>query len=233
MSLDSRREKERQVKKASIITILLLFVLVLPAFCDPSPNITFGFRVLKDKTNGNNTPELKLHFYSVDWETESGENVNAGRFALTKSDIHEMAMDNSKDLSQPQVIVAFETRYIYSFYFWLRFSPMTSEGSDFKGKYEATVYEKIFYDTFRDTINNSEMLVLTQSHTAHQIEFDDEGPVTPVNLRLEFPAMSSRGANATGRERWMYPIAFDFSEYLSSYPAGEYTASITVEVNSL
>lgn len=225
------RVREKLVKKAYIFSILLLFVLVPSVLCDPSPNITFGFKVNKDPTNGNNKPELLLHFYSVDWETESGANKNAGQFAKNHSAIQEMNMDNSKNLSQPQVIVAFETRYIYSFYFWLRFSPMTSEGSDFKGKYEATVYEKIFYDTY--TVGNSEMLVLTESHTAHLVEFPDEGPVVPVSLRLEFPAMSSRGSGANGRERWMYPISFDFSDYLSSYPAGEYTATITVEVNSL
>lgn len=218
------------MKKALIFTILLLFVLVPSMFCDPSPNITFGFRVLKDKTNGNNNPELLLHFYSVNWETEAGANKNAGQFAKNHSAIHEMNMDNAKDLSTPQVIVAFETRYIYSFYFWLTFSPMTAEGSNYKGIYDATVYEKIFYDTY--TVNNSEMLVLTESHTAHQIEFSSDDPI-PVGLRLEFPAMSSRGSGANGRERWMYPIAFDFSDYLNSYPAGEYTATITVEVNSL
>lgn len=219
------------MKKALIITILLLFVLILPAFCDPAPNITFGFRVLKDKTNGNNNPELKLHFYKIDWETEAGANKNAGSFANRHSDINDMNIDNTKNLSQPQVIVAFETRYIYNFYFWLRFSPMTSDGSDYKGKYDATVYDRIFYDTFSE--RNSEMLILTESHTAHEIEFPEEGPVVPVNLRLKFPAMTEPSVSGNGRERWMYPIAFDFSEYLSSYPAGEYTAAITVEVNSL
>ena len=221
------------MKKALIFAILLLFILVPSALCDPSPNITFGFRVYKDKTNGNNTPELKLHFYAIDWETESGPNVNSGRWANNHSTTQELNVDNTKDMDLPQVIVAFETRYIYSFTFWLKFSPMTSEGSDFKGKYKAKVYEKIFYDTYYKTIGNSEMLTLTDSLTEYLIEFPDEGPVVPVSLRLEFPAMSSRGAGATGRERWMYPIAFDFSDYLSSYPAGEYTATITVEVNSL
>ena len=227
------RVREKLVKKAFIFSILLLFVLVPSVLCDPSPNITFGFKVNKDPTNGNNKPELLLHFYSVDWETESGTNVNAGRFALNHSAIQEMNMDNSKDLSQPQVIVAFETRYIYSFSFWLKFSPMTSEGSDFKGKYKATVYEKIYYDTYNKTIADSDSLYLSESLTAYTIMFPDDGPVAPVSLRMEFPAMSSIGASKTGRERWMYPISFDFSDYLSSYPAGEYTATITVEVNSL
>lgn len=220
------------MKKAYFFAILLLFVLVPSVFCDTSSNITFGFKVNRDSTNDVNRPELLLHFYRVDWETESGANKNAGQFAKNHSAINEMNMDNSKDLEHPQVIVAFETRYIYSFSFWLKFSPMTSEGSDFKGKYKATVYEKIFYDTY--TVGNSEMLVLTESHTAHPIEFPDEGPVVPVPLRLEFPAMSIGGnPNINGRERWMYLVAFDFSDYLSSYPAGEYTATITVEVNSL
>ena len=223
----------KKVKKAFIVKVLLALILMSSAFCDPSPNITFGFKVLNTKNDeAVNVPDLKLYFYNVDWKSESGENVNAGRFAQNRPAIQEMNVDNTKDLSTPQVIVAFETRYIYSFYFWLRFSPMTSAGSNFKGMYDATVYEKIFYDTYQPTINNSEMLVLTKSHTAHQIEFSSEDPI-PVELRLEFPAMSSRGENATGRERWMYPIAFAFSDYLSSYPAGEYTASITVEVNSL
>ena len=218
------------MRKAFILMVLLLSVFAPSVFCDPSPNITFGFKVLSTQ-NETNYPELKLHFYRVDWETESGANKNAGKFAKGRADIHEMTMDYSKNLSQPQVILAFETRFIYSFYFWLKFSPMTSEGSDFKGKYKATVYEKIFYDSI--STGNSEMLVLTESHTAHQIEFPEEDPVAPVNLMLEFPAQTFPERSGNGRERWMYPIAFDFSDYLSSYPAGEYTATITVGVNSI
>ena len=170
------------MKKALIITILLLFVLILPAFCDPAPNITFGFKVLNTKHDeATNTPELKLYFFKINWETEAGANKNAGQFAKGRSSNQEMNMDNTKNLSTPQVIVAFETRYIYSFPFWLKFSPMIAEGTDFKGIYKATVYEKIFYDTY--SVNNSEMLVLTESHTAHQIEFSSEDPI-PVVLRL-------------------------------------------------
>ena len=38
------------------------------------------------------------------------------------------------------------------------------------------------------------------------------------------------GSDDKARERWMYPIALDFSDYISEYPAGDYSGTITLEV---
>ena len=73
------------------------------------------------KEGDNRQYELVLHFYSIDPSTEWNTGLNAGDFTLSHSDVAQRNLDISKGLTEPQVIVAFETRYIYGFNFWLKF----------------------------------------------------------------------------------------------------------------
>lgn len=228
------------MKRALIFAILLLFILVPSALCDPVPNTTYGFKINKMSKEGDNRQyELVLHFYSIDPSTEWNTGLNAGDFTLSHSDVAQRNLDISKGLTEPQVIVAFETRYIYGFNFWLKFSKMTAPGTSFKGKYKVRIYDRYFYTNFNRVTTGSHSLDYSSENpsgvSVYDRAFDSSdgqgGSVSFENIEvvIAFPEMTL-GRSDHGRERWMYPIAFDFSDYISGYPAGDYTGTITLEV---
>ena len=224
------------MKKALIFAILLLFVFVSSVFCDV-PNTTYGFKI-NTLPHPDRAYDLVLHFYSIDSANEWNKGLNAGQFSLSHSDVTQLDLDTAKGLAEPQVIVAFETRYIYGFNFWLKFSRMTTSGTAFRGEYKVRIYDRYFYKNFNNITTGSDSLDYSNSsvgitlYDASFVSDDGQGGSTSldnIEVVIAFPNMTLGGSDK-GRERWMYPIAFDFSDYISSYPAGDYSGTVTLEV---
>ena len=240
------------MKKALLTTMLMLFILVASVFCYDVPtdsNVSLGFKIYRQNTN-NRQDELLLYFFKID-SSEWNQNYNAGDLSLDQGHvISDFTIDTTKGLNTPQVIVAFDTRYVYNFDFWLKFSKMTAPGSLYEGKYTVRIYSRYYYKNFNAKTAGSDSLnyplssrgVTYTDYSFDKVENGETVSSEKIEAKIHFPEMSSLGIDDNGRERWMYVIAFDFAgvtpnanciDYLSDYPGNDYSATIKVEVNSI
>ena len=121
---------------------------------------------------------------------------------LNGSEISTYAVDSSKTISSPQVQLSIYTNKVNSYNLKLTFSMMTC--SEYYGYYDARIY---------DTLN---------------AEYLDTSFSSAGSTSITFTGDTSSDGNTFITV--YYPIAFDFTKYLSDYSSGSYSATITVEV---
>jgi len=132
------------------------------------------------------------------------ENIELSFANLNNNAITTYAVDSKKTLSSPQVQLAVSTNKVNSYKLKLTFSVMTS--SDSYGFYKARVFDMI------------------------DAEYMDISFESVSNVSITFTGDTSHDGNTTITA--YYPIAFDFTDYISDYGAGNYSATIKVEVSN-
>ncbi len=245
MRQDSRREKERQVKKALIITVLLLLIVLPCAFCDP--DATFGFKVRREYEE-QSAHNIRFFFVEIGTYSE-GTKVNTiipgGDASRATTPANPTLLDyGTSSLEVPQLGFAIWTKNVYNFTLRFRFSRMVSTDGTGFGGYTVRIFRPKYFNTNNDKVSYSDTLDNLETACTVSVEYDSENGVSAlvsINNRSYSGKAGDYYSFATfvhgedpfdrGREGWLYPMAFNFtgSEYTES---GDYTATITVEVIS-
>ena len=243
--MDSRRERERQVKKALIITVLLLLIIVPSAFCE----VSIGFKLHKEPESQNY--DFKSSFTSYDTNKTANDiyaNYKKGNAASNLS-------FQDSTLEVPTIGYGTWTKSI--FFFSLKFSfsrmQMVKNNVTYYGGYDVEIYKPVYFNTnggktqysescdkldeFSNNAGRATVSPESSSDATIIIDFNDrEYKKQDTPTSKDAPYSGSTFANSDPqfdhyREGWLYPIAFRFSNH-SYEMEGTYTATIRVEVIS-
>ena len=245
MRLDSRRERERQVKKALILTVLLLLIIVSSAFCDT--DATFGFKV-KREYEEQNAFNIRFFFAEIGNYSE-GMMVNTiipgGNANTATTPANPTVLDyGSSSLDVPQLGFVIWTKNIYNFALRFRFSRMVSTDGTGFGGYTVRIFRPKYFNTNNNKVSYSDTLDNLEPVSDISVEYSSEnGAMASVDFNNR--SYSGKAGDYysfstfvygdspfdNGREGWLYPMSFNFtgSDFTES---GDYTATISVEVIS-
>jgi hypothetical protein len=238
-------ERERQVKKALILTILLLLIFVSSAFCE----VSIGFKLHKD--SGAQNYDFKSSFTSYDTSKTANDiykNYPKGNSAS------ELSFSDST-LDAPTIGFGTWTKSLFLFSLKFSFSrmQMVKNNVTYFGGYDVKIYMPVFFNTnpgltqysescdkLDEFPNNAGCVTVSPESSSDAtiiINFNDreykkqDPPTSKVAPYSGSTFASSDPQFDNYREGWLYPIAFRFSNH-SYEMEGTYTATIRVEVIS-
>ena len=204
-----------------IISILLLLLCISFACADdfsPPSNSVAGFKIEVPASD----IFLEVYFFSypyVDHRKISGS--GASRLANNS----ETSFTTEDDGSVPKFAFRVKTRRLYNLNIRLTFSPMINDNNeadpaDKYGFYTVTIYNPSYWDDdYMDDYLERGALESLDVDTVAGVSTT----VTTPDMHVPVPK--------NGIDTWLYPLAFDFSNYLDGYN-GSYTGTIKVEVLS-
>ena len=140
------------------------------------------------------------------------EDITLGFTDLNGASITSYELNTDRTLTNAQVHLSVITNKVNSYTLKLSFTPMMNEEGTQFGFYRARVSDII---TFEGSEADFRDIVFTGVETES----------------VSFPGDTSD--DASNMITVFYPISFDFSDYLADYETGTYSASITVEVETL
>lgn len=243
MRQDSRREKERQVKKALIITVLLLLIVLSSAFCE----VSIGFKIHREGTH-KWMFESKFTLYDT---SKTANDIYANYRTNTATNLN--FLESTLDI--PTIGLGLWIKGIFQFSLKFSFSRMQMVQSNvtYYGGYDVEIYKPVYFNTnpgktqysescdkldeFSNNAGRVTVSPVSSSDASIIVDFNDriyskqDTPTSKVAPYSGSTFETNDPQYDTLREGWLYPIAFSFSNH-SYEMEGTYTATIRVEVIS-